>query len=358
MSDNEKDIEYGKREAYLKWGNPARPNDKTYTWNELTELVGKSRVAIRSAARYYRSKHPDEFKSYDGPELIELVGVTAEEHEPDEDLVYERAVQDFAEKQEFYERKRNQIIRFDSGPIAIVYAADHHFGDPGVDVERAFREAELIANTPGMWMGSGGDMANNMVIGSLRQARDFARSSIPDQWALLRKYLRLIMPKHLFSIPGNHVGWNTLLTGVDYFQEILESMNDRSFYDPYVVTFKIVVGDWEIPCKARHKWRGNSMYNVTHAIERAAQREGDFLMGFGAHTHTGGYARHINVGGHNGVAVQAGTYKMYDDYAMRMGFEKPNESTAVAVVLNEQHHSFTCYDNLEACADDMLSYYE
>jgi hypothetical protein len=354
----EDSAEYGKREAYLKWGNPAQPESKTYSWTKLAEYLGQPLGKVRSAARYYRSKHLEEFEKLSLPELVALEGVDAEGHEPDEDEVYERAVQDYENTRLLYEKKRSQRIVFDSGPIALVWAADHHFGDPGVDVERAFTEAQLIADTPGMYLGLGGDMINNFILQTLRHARDNARMGIRDEWALLRKYLRITLPKHLFSIPGNHLGWSHLLTGIDYFAELLKELDDHSLYDMDEVVFTLQVGDWEIPCKARHKWRGNSIYNVTHAIERASLREGDFLLGFGAHNHTGGFTRTINVNGENGMAVQAGSYKRIDSYAIEKGFDKPNQSTAVAVIIHDHQRSFVGYDNLDVCANDLMAYYE
>ena len=348
----------GQDAAYYKWGNPQAADKQQHSWNEVAENFDIARETIRSAARTYRAKHPAEFVDLDTPRLLDIEGVTAEEHLPDEEDVYRRACDEYEKTRKLYERKRNQHIDFDSGPVAIVEVADLHSGDVGVDYERAFAEAELIRDTPGMYVITVGDMVNNFIIGTLAQARSGTRLSIPDEWALLRRYLKIIAPKWLLAVGGNHDQWTTMLTGVDYFAEIVGQIKSRVIYDSDDVLFTLNVGDWSIPCRARHKWRGNSIYNVTHAIERAAKFDDDFLIGFGAHTHVGGYVRDMNVGGMDGKAVQAGTYKRIDGFARRMGFAKPNLSTAVAVVISPEFHSLSGFNNLYECANYMSCVYE
>ena len=149
-----------------------------------------------------------------------------------------------------------------------------------------------------------------------------------------------------------------MLTGIDYFAETVGQIKNRVIYDSDDAIFSFNVGDWAIPCRARHKWRGTSIYNVTHGIERAAKFDQDFILGFGAHTHTGGYTRNMTVGEADGMAVQAGTYKRIDSYSRRMGFSRPNNSTAVAVVIDAEYHSLTGFNNLRACANYMNYVYE
>ena len=358
QTEAKKEFVYGQHEAYLKWGDPTNPEARTYTWSQLGEIFGDVRAKIRSAARYYRQNHPDEFEPIDTPKLVEIEGVTPEDLVPDEASVLNRAKDDFQKVKDVYERKNNQLIKFDDGPIALVWAADHHFGDPGVDVERAFEEAKLIANTPGMWVGLGGDMTNNFIVTKLQFIRNEARMTITDEWVLMKMYIETLMEKILFSMPGNHGGWTKLLSGIDYFANIMDRLCKNALYDKHQVRFTLQVGDWKIPCKARHKWRGSSIYNVTHAIDRSALREGDFLIGFGAHTHTGGYYRTLNVSGENGIALQSGSYKRYDEYPEELGLDRPNKSTAVAVMIVPENRSFTGFDNLQTCADVIRSYYE
>jgi hypothetical protein len=148
-----------------------------------------------------------------------------------------------------------------------------------------------------------------------------------------------------------------MLTGISYFEQVLVDMVPHVIYDRDDVVVTATVGGWEVPLRIRHKWRGSSIYNPTHGIERAAKWDHDFLVGMGAHTHESGLTRSFNVDGTTGIAMLAGTYKRLDAYARRQGFPKPNASTSVAVVIDEERKSLTGFDNLEACADYMQELY-
>ena len=348
----------GKDAAYYKWGDPTSDNRITHSWNDVAEYFGTKRETIRSAARAYRREHTAEFSATGAPLLLKVEGVQADGIEPDEDDVFKRACNEYEKVRAVNDRKLKQHIDFDGGPIALVWAADHHFGDAGVDYERAFAEARIVQDTPGMYMGIGGDMANSFIIGTLRSARDEARISIPDEWALVKRYLRLAADKLLFIVPGNHIEWVRMLTGIDYFADVVGHLTDNVIYDNDEILFELNVGNWSVPCRARHKWRGLSQWNDTHEIEKAAKFDQDFIIGFGAHTHKSGLCRDMNVGGRDGMALLAGSYKRYDPYARRMGFYKPNCSTAVAVVIDEEHRSLTGFNNLETCASYMNYVYE
>ena len=113
----------------------------------------------------------------------------------------------------------------------------------------------------------------------------------------------------------------------------------------------------EFRIRARHSWKGSSIYNDTHGIERASKfdKGGEFDVGIGAHTHSSGLYRQFNNGGHTGHAILCGSYKRYDDFADRHGFSKSNESAAVAMVFSEAGAWGT--NDLEIAADYMRTMY-
>lgn len=267
-------------------------------------------------------------------------GVRAEEG-PDEDEVYARAVREYQRTSQVEQRRRNQRVVFNAPAVMLVFAGDQHLGNAGTDYEHCYHEAELVRDTPGMAAWLCGDLLDNFIIGKLRQARDDARLSIPDEWALVRRYLRIVGPKLIGATAGNHDAWTKLLAGVDYFRDVLTQINPTALYDTDDSRVTIVVGGEQghaFKARIRHKWRGSSIYNVTHGQERATlfdeDGEGVDLV-VGAHTHTAGVARGFTRGGASKLAVQVGSYKRVDGYAKREGFSMPNGSTAVAVLLTE-----------------------
>lgn len=313
---------------------------------EVTAQLGVTRRALRDFLG----------RSSDKPAVglgWQSEGVTAGEL-PDEDEVFRRACAAWQGTQRLIDRKASQLVRFDDTPaICLVFAGDQHLGNAGTDYPRAFREAELVRDTPGMVAWLMGDLLDNFVIGKLRQARDASTISIPDEWALVRRYLRIIGPKLVGVTSGNHDQWSTMLAGVDYFREVLAGVAPGALYDSDDSRVAVRVGGENghtFRLRMRHKWRGTSIYSPTHGQERAARWDDDADIFVGAHTHAAGVSREFTVGGASKLAVQVGAYKRYDAYARREGFAMPNTSTAVAVVLTWDG-AMTGFANLELAAD-------
>jgi hypothetical protein len=262
-----------------------------------------------------------------------IVGVTADDC--DEREAYERATAAWNKTKHLVQRRENQRIEFDHGPVCLTFAADLHFGSGGVDYERVFREAETVAKTPGMYLVLLGDLIDNFIIPKLVHARHRHDITVEGEWALLRKYLRLVAPKLLVSVGGNHEKWTWILSAVDYFKEVLFEIKGDAIYDQDDVVVTVSVGKTKFPVHLRHKWAGNSIYNPTHGIERSFMFEHDFSLGVGAHTHACGVARGFNTGSGTGLAILCGSYKRVDSFARASGFRRPNASTAMSAILFE-----------------------
>jgi len=290
------------------------------------------------------------------PLVIASEGVPAYEP-PDEEEVYNRAVIEWEKRKRLEEKRNTQYIEFIAGPVCIAFPADQHFGDAGVDVIRAFDEIELVNQTPGMYLGLVGDLVNNFILSRMRQIRDKARFSIMDEWALVRRYLRIAAPKLLFAVSGNHDFWTEVASGIDYFREVLADVRPDCIYDADDARITIRVDGIEFPGRIRHKWRGFSIYNPTHGIERASKWDHDFLWAVSAHSHRGSYARSFNVAGLNGMAVQLGSYKRHDDYARQGGFSKHNATTAAAIIFDPELECMVGFDNIEMAAKVMRTFY-
>lgn len=284
-------------------------------------------------------------------------GVGAGEYYPDEEEVLAKAEAAWHKTEQLMTRRRNQRIEFDSPTICLVAVADLHFGGPGVDYPRAFAEAELIADMPNTWLITVGDMVDNFIVGKLVQQRLKAEFSIAEEWALVRRYLRIVADKLILAVAGNHDQWTMAMSGLDYFGDVLEQLdqNQRCIYNRHRALAEIVVDGWPLLARVQHKWRGSSIYNPTHGIERAAKFDHPFDLGLGAHIHRGGLARQFICRGRTAMALLAGTYKRVDDYALQQGFAQPNEAVAVAVILDAETHTMTGYNSLERAAAVMAN---
>ncbi len=274
-------------------------------------------------------------------------GLVAQDFKVDEEVVVRRAIQASAQLKIQRVKSEAQVVRFDSEKVLLVFAADQHCGGPGVDYERLYNEAKLIRETPDTYCFLLGDLLDNFIVPKLRVARDTSRFIITDEWALVRSYVRIVAPKVVGIVQGNHDSWTDTLGGIPYFQEVMQSLSPQALYDDHELWFQLHVGDHSWRVKLRHSWRGNSIWNATHAIERAARQDGDFDIGIGAHTHVGACVRTFSIGEQWKLAGMAGTYKAIDRYPRQKGFARAGDGTALAILVNGKEGVVTGFDNLD-----------
>lgn len=282
---------------------------------------------------------------------IVLNGVTAGE-EPDAEAVYAKMREAWQETAQLALRRLDQRIIVPHGPFCLAAVADLHLGSGGVDYDRVYGEAQIIADMPNTGLALVGDPLDNYILPKLVHCRFDSQVSIPGEWSLVRRYLDIVAHKIAVSVSGNHDNWNVFLTGVNYFRDVLARVSPNVLYDMDDCRFVLQVGPGQIPIRVRHKWRGVSKYNATHGVESTFKEDGDFLIGIGAHTHVSGLVREFNASGRLGLAAVCGSYKAVDTFARGKGFPRPNGNTAVAIIFFENGAMFGT-SRLDVAADLM-----
>lgn len=285
-----------------------------------------------------------------------IVGVTADYQTFDPRDVLAQMIAEYDRLKAKQQSAAQNAITFEQSPVCLVFVADAHLGNAGVNARRLFDEAKTVIETPGMYLVTAGDMIDNMILPKLMHARFVGEVEPAKEWALLKLYLDYVAPKLVCSVGGNHEAWTNILTGVSFFLETVQRIKPQVLYDNADVRFNLCVGSAAFPIRVRHKWRFTSKYNATHGIEDMSRFDADFMVGVGAHTHASGLVRTFNNHGHAGLAVLCGTYKDLDDYAHVSGFAKPNQSTAIAVIFRD-NGTMTGYDNLNEAAEIMRLYH-
>lgn len=286
------------------------------------------------------------------PRLVASEGVYPYDHVPDEEEVVERAEQTWERTRKIQKKRQNQKLVWESGPICLVFTADWHLGGEGVNWPRLRHDAELIADMPNTWVMVLGDIVDNFVVQRLLQVRNKARFSIRDEWALATFALKLLGPKLIACVAGNHDLWTLAMAGIDFFEETLERINPECLYDRDDSLIQVTVGDEEYLMRVRHKWSGSSIYNPTHGIERAAKFEFPFNIGVGAHTHTWGVARQFRAAKREAIAIQVGTYKEVDDFGRSIS-GVPSQRPSIALIIDDETNSLTGYSQLERAKEIM-----
>jgi hypothetical protein len=261
-----------------------------------------------------------------------ITGVTSAFEQPNPQ---QRAIEDWRAVSDLDQQRLRQDVTFAEDTVALVCMGDLHIGGEGVDYPRLLADCDLIAKTPGMYVVLTGDLLDNFVKPKLLGLRMGTRMTIPDEVEMLRQMLIRIGPKIVAAVAGNHEMWTASLVGIDYLREVMAAINPTALYDAYDCRFlaRLPCGkEWKV--RVRHRWRGESIYNSTHGIERGRLFDGGFDIGVGAHTHIGGLVRAFNAEGRTCMAVLCGTYKAHDPYARQLGLRPTTLDAAVSVVMS------------------------
>jgi hypothetical protein len=338
--DTEKDIG---QEIYERMSEPGM------TFAVVGAEFGLSADAARGRSRRYQGKHNLPLPSEKQAEIIKSIrgGMDSKPRNDNGDL-WERALAKQERAERVIEWKRQRRVIFDSGPVVGIFMADMHLGNSGTDYRSLGMDLTTIDSLSNsgvtVFVVSVGDLLDNFIVGRLRDLRmNQSPFLAAEEWELVEYVLERLSPYLVGSVAGNHDNWSWSLVGVDLLREQHERLNPGIMYDPLELSFILQVGDFECRVMCRHVWRGTSMYNPTHGLEHAHHTRGrEFDIGVAAHTHRGGLAREFANGKSSpGHALICGSYKKNDTYAMTMGFPPALDTSAVAVVVDEDGIAFS-----------------
>lgn len=273
----------------------------------------------------------------------------------DIEAIKQEAARRYRAKAKRAEEKANQRIVFPYGPVCICFGGDQHIGNAGTDIERIFHEQELIREVPGSFFWQMGDVVDQFILGRLISENWKPSTDVQAQWWLAQDYMHGFSDRLLAVNAGNHDAWAQKASGVDRMRDVTPN---GVLYDADTIKATVHVGDHQYRIWTRHKWRGSSMYNITHGQERGVRFDNpNFDIYVGAHTHRGAAARELIHNKRRKIAIQTGTYKIYDDYAAAEGFPAHDASTVCCLVLNDSG-SFFATSDLQAVLAYMRAVYK
>ena len=207
----------------------------------------------------------------------------------------------------------------------------HFEDDDGTDIAMIESHIDLINNTPNCYAVNIGDVRNNWV-GRLMAL--YAHQSITESeaWELAKWFFNSV--PHLLHIGGNHCTWSG---GRDLLP--LLAKNAGQLYVDHGARLGLTFANKRrVSINARHKFPGNSMYNVAHGANRASREAGilDNIVVAG-HIHCSGYNILKNpVTKLVSHCIQVASYKMFDRYAEGLGMMDRNISPSVLIVINPE----------------------
>lgn len=318
----------GEIAALVEYGPEAFMENTDRTWHSVRAKYNKLGYRLSDTSDDVQPLVSPEYQQ--PPQVTQIVGVKAGER-PDVEAIIARATRQYESQARTAERKANQHVHFDHGPIALFFVGDQHIGAPGTDIKQMLYEQELINATPGAHVVLTGDIMENAVVQKLLTLNMSHKTTQDEDFILAKHYVSQF--NNLTAVlGGNHTFWSTRMIGLN-IDEMLTP--DGVIFDQDDISLTVHVGMHEVAIRARHKWQGSSIYSATHGQERAARFDtARHDVYVGAHIHRGAVAREFVVDRKRKLALLSSTYKHIDGYQAQVGFSKNDMSTAVGLVIN------------------------
>lgn len=239
----------------------------------------------------------------------------------------------------------------DNRPIGIMWFGDPHVDDNGCHWPLLKRHVALCRDTDGLFGANVGDTTNNWVG---RLTRLFADQDTSQ--ATARKLARWLLcesgVRWLLWLLGNHDSWNDGAA-------ILKEMNrtTRIPIEDWGAQFRLVwPNGFERRIWAAHDFKGFSLWNSLHSLQRAAHTKSHAHLYVAGHTHN--WATHQEESASRDFTywlARARGYKFIDPHAVNHGHASQDEGASIVAVFDPKAKSeaaaIQCFADPELGAD-------
>jgi len=248
----------------------------------------------------------------------------------------------------------NLSISTSSKYIALMFLSDIHLENVNTDTPQLRRDIEIVKNTKDFYVGFGGDLIDNFMVGPHKEGA--IEAVMPPKAARLvaGKFLEKLRGKLLWTIIGCHDAWDR-----DYADYNLPEHIARKQGIPYLghggdINLTLKNGKnkpvlYEI--HARHKYKGSSAQDGT-AVCKNVLRSIDPKFDIVAISHN--HFAQIKIEDFlrkQRVFVRTGSYKKEDRFSKKMGFENSEFNAKIPVViLNTQTKEMMVQSGVKAAA--------
>ena len=241
-----------------------------------------------------------------------------------------------------HEKSDERIIKRETNlPIGICFLGDQHIGNEGTNHKLMREDAEIIADTDGMYTIMGGDGWDNHI--KHLAAIINAKSAPSDQIKMFLYYLSIFQNKIMAVISGNHEFWSKQVAGIDIVKILME--RQAIVYNPHALKLTLIIGKQPYKVYIRHKTRYNSSFNPTHTIKQL-YRLGDwpFDIGFRGDEHEADIEE-FRAHGLMRWAIRGGSYQVMSEFAEFKGYPR-TLPISPTIILYPDHRRIDAYSDL------------
>jgi hypothetical protein len=236
-----------------------------------------------------------------------------------------------------------------TGPYALMFFGDPHLDDDGCNLPLWESHIDLAASTDALFAVNIGDTTNNWT-GRLARLWADQNASAEVARALVKHYIGERGVPWFLWLHGNHDMWDGPV-GRDVFEGAKPHFVEMEDWQAKVTL--VSPNGHELRLWAAHNFKGNSIWNNLHGLERAAQMQDWAHLYVAGHHHDTGLRFGENP--HRRFCywlMRVRGYKFDDSYADHHGFgEYQNGAAGVAVIdpTADKVNAVTCFlDPFEA----------
>ena len=270
--------------------------------------------------------------------LLKIVGYRVYDEKTTEELW--DAVTEFQIAHNGQETTCRQVkVEYNDDFLLVVFLADIHVGSESSELRLIKYHMKEIAKRKNVAMVLCGDYTDNFITFAQNQ------QLIPpaDQQKLFEYIINTIKDKVVGLCRGNHDERDKNTVGKDLVEQTCKLAKIPYLGAEGWITIK--VGEQEYKIYASHKGKYNSSLNQTHTVKKAFETRGEFDIGVVSHNHNGAIEQGTKWGKHR-IYIRPGTYKIYDRWAINMGFGE-SEVCVPAVLLFGDRRQMIPFYNIE-----------
>lgn len=220
-----------------------------------------------------------------------------------------------------------------SGPYAIMFFGDPHVDDNGCNWPLLKAHCELAARTPALYAVNIGDTTNNWA-GRLAALWAEQDTSAATARALAKWLLSESGVPWFLWLHGNHDLWSGPV-GAGWFEAQRPHFVAMEDWQAKVVLRSGGTGGHALRLWVSHNFKGSSIWNNMHGLERAAQMQDWAHLYVAGHHHDVGLRQGENA--HRGFCywlARARGYKFVDHYAEQHGFPEHQHGASILAVID------------------------
>ena len=229
------------------------------------------------------------------------------------------------------QKEANINIKTKSKYIAISFPSDFHLENVNTDLAQLRKDFQIIRDTPNFYMGFGGDLADNFLVGVHKEGA--MESVVPPKASRIAagKLFDSIRGKVLYTILGCHDSWDKTFAGYDLCEHIARKLGVPYLGHGGDVNLRINNVEYFLHC--RHKYSGGSKINGTGCcknILRDINPKYDIVVV--SHNHISEIKLEHFLGKIR-CYVRSGSYKIEDAYSKMLGYTQNEFNQQIPVVI-------------------------